>query len=153
MRNFTSPPRKEKKTQQRSVKVLMLFMNKTWYIKTFTTATEACVSRVAAEVDFHLCQLIWTVGCLPLPPRGVFSLCSRRQHNFRRQTLQPEVKIHVIFRVADTELLILDESPYISEWRGSGGAAFMKHNFKSPGRKKIDIEQQWDMHLCVTTIR
>lgn len=56
-RTFISPQRKEK-TRQRSVKVLMLFMKKTWDIKTFTTATEACVSHVAAGADFPLCQHI-----------------------------------------------------------------------------------------------
>lgn len=55
--------------------------------------------------------------------------------DFTRQTLQPEVTIHVIYRAADKEALMLVNSPYVSEWSGSRGAALTKHEFKSTGGK------------------
>lgn len=67
------PHREQKRTKQWSVKALMLFMTKTRYIKTFATASEACVSHVVADAHFRLCHLVCTVEGPPRTPET----CSR----------------------------------------------------------------------------
>lgn len=70
------PAEDRRKTEQRSVKARVWFMTKTWYIKTLTTASEACVSRLVAHAHFRLCHLICTVG----GGGRAFSLCSVSGH-------------------------------------------------------------------------
>lgn len=83
-----TPTENRKKTKQRSVKARMLFMTKTRCIKTFATASEACVSHVVADAHFHRCHLVCTVGGGGLlePPETCFQLvqCFTTPTGFRK---------------------------------------------------------------------